>query len=133
MGSFELGVEDGLLDPCLTVRRLKYDGSAEEPFKATEIFGDEVRSVVTASALYRETAFSVFMPSEGPMLSLLTAYLGDPDTMDECDLADSIRVECPWVHARRHLSVRYHKIFLCAPFKKFEQLSPVCSYRANIL
>ena len=98
-----MGIVDGQLDPRRTVRRLEFDGSPDSKFQSTEVFGDEVCSLVTDTAIYRETAFSVFVPSSSPMISRLQSYLDCVETYDSDDLNDSI--DCPWVYARKHMSV----------------------------
>ena len=94
----------GDLDPARTVRTAFYDNESTDPYQATEIFGDEVCSVVTESALYRETSFTIFMPSSGPMISRLGGYLSQDDSALDPDV-DSIG--CPWVYVRRHMSVSF--------------------------
>ena len=114
-----MGIVDGLLDPDRTVRRLNLDGPSDSTFGSTEIFGDEVCSLVTDTALYRETAFTVFMPSSNPMISRLRAYLDCKDTMDKSDLLDDLAIECPWAYARRHISVSFVNMKIFSYFKNF--------------
>ena len=104
MSSVDLGVVSGALDPARTVRSAFYDNDSTDPYQATEIFGDEVCSVVTETALYRETSFTIFMPSSGPMISRLGGYLSHDDSALDPDV-DSI--SCPWVYVRRHMSVSF--------------------------
>ena len=101
-----MGVDDdGVLDPSRTVRRLKYDGPDDTPYTWTEIFGDEVCSLVTDTALYRETAFTVFMPASNPMISRLKEYLDCVDTQRGCDIKNHSDITCPWVYSRLHMTV----------------------------
>ena len=105
-----MGVVDGQIDPRRTVRRIDYEGPSDSTFQSTEIFGDEVCSLVTDTAIYRETAFSVFVPSSNPMLGRLRAYLECAESLPSSDTSDVI--DCPWVYARKHLSVSLNmKIF----------------------
>ena len=95
---------DGELDPSRTVRKLTYDCTSDAPYKAIEVFGDEVCSMVTSTSLYRETAFSIFMPRDGPMIGRLGGYLaGDEALSDDCEGPPSIR--CPWMYVRRYIAV----------------------------
>ena len=107
MGSTELGIDEGVLDPSRTVRRLKYDGPEDVPFRWTEIFGDEVCSLVTDTALYRETAFTIFVPSDNPMMSRLPVYLDCNDTQRGCDIKNYSDIACPWVYSRLHMTVSF--------------------------
>ena len=102
LSSSELGVCSGVLDPVRSVRTAAYDNQSADPYLATEIFGDEVCSIVTDTALYRETSFTVFMPTESPMLGRLGAYLGGEDAKGDPDVDD---IACPWFYVRRHMSV----------------------------
>ena len=96
----------GVLDPSRTVRKLTYDNSSDAPYRAIEVFGDEVCSMVTSTSLYRETAFSIFMPREGPMIDRLGGYLaGDEALSDDCVGPPSIR--CPWMYVRRYIAVSF--------------------------
>ena len=101
-------LEDHLLDPNRTVRTVKYTGP-QSPYRGAEIFGEEVRSLVTDTALYRETAFTVAVPSASAMVDRLGSYLGglvyDGD-LDSSDVSSSHnQIDCPWMYIRRHFSV----------------------------
>ena len=104
LGSSELGVVDGRIDPSRTVRKLTYDCTDKGPYKAIEIFGDEVCSMVTSTALYRETAFTIFMPTGGPMIDRLGGYLVQDDALSD-DCAGAPSITCPWMYVRRFISV----------------------------
>ena len=102
--SEELGLVDGEVDPSRTVRKLTYDCESDAPYKAFEVFGDEVCSMVTSTSLYRETAFTIFMPTGGPMIGRLGGYLASDEALsDDCTGSPSIR--CPWMYVRRFMSV----------------------------
>ena len=92
----------GVLDPERSVRTVLYDNDSTEPYSATEIFGDEVCSIVTETALYRETSFTIFMPVESPMISRLGGYLSGENASGDPDVDG---IECPWFLVRRHMSV----------------------------
>ena len=99
-----MGICSGVLDPAHSVRSTVYDNPSADPYLATEIFGDEICSIVTDTALYRETSFTIFMPAENPMLERLGGYLGGEDAKGDPDVDDIV---CPWFLVRRHMSVSY--------------------------
>ena len=84
---------------------MRYDGPADIPYTWTEIFGDEVCSLVTETAFYRETAFTVFVPSDNPMISRLQCYLDCKDTQRGCDIKSQLDITCPWMYSRLHMTV----------------------------
>ena len=102
LSSSELGIVDGALDLERSVRSTSYDCASSEPYLATEIFGDEVCSIVTDTALYRETSFTIFMPFDNPMIDRLGGYLGGEVASGDPDVGDMV---CPWMFVRRHMIV----------------------------
>ena len=92
--------------------------------------------MVTDTALYRETAFTVAVPSASVMVGRLGSYLNDlvySADYEKLDVSDTHnQLDCPWMYIRRHFSVSYikHKKFLC--FKSyFKRL--LCNYEFNDL
>ena len=109
-------MEDYKLDPDRTVRQIKYTSTDPGPYKSTEIFGDEVRSLVTDTCLYRETAYTIFFPSASNLIPHMGEYLqGEENRRLDAVFDPSVAAEeldCPWTYVRRHFIVSNIKIFL---------------------
>ena len=72
-------------------------GTVGVAYSATEIFGDEVATMVTSDSIYRETLYNVVIPYDVSLKSRILAHLTKSGlcTMD------------PWVFFRERLIVSF--------------------------
>ena len=62
LNAFKIGVHSGELNNGAPLMPLTLNGTVEDNFNSTEVFGREIATVLTSKGVYRETLFSVVIP-----------------------------------------------------------------------
>ena len=95
LNAYALGVRSGTLDDSCPLRPLTLDGTVEDQYSCTEVFGDEIGFAVTAKSLYRETQYSVCIPYESDIYDRTVDFMSGSDGS----------VENPWLYLHQSILV----------------------------
>ena len=86
---------DGSLDVGCPLLPITAVGTVGVAYSATEIFGEEIATLVTSDSIYRETLYNVVIPYDVSLCDRITSHLSSAN----------MRSVDPWVFFRERLIV----------------------------